>query len=286
MKSLIFSFILLVNCAALNAQTLKITGDMPKIHFKPLIVLDTTFIRCQYRQRIVTSTDSITKRKTGAESTMLLQIGHKISKYADLKFFIADSLSKVDIAEGVNVEKIVNRRLAVTRGASDLTIVKNYPENKITNIDRVPFDYYMYTEYLVSPEWVIKKDTMTICGYLCKQAITTFRGRNYKAWYAPEIAISSGPWKFIGLPGLILKITDDKKEIDFECISIENPHWIDRVYIEKSDYIKTTKTTFEGLKKKFMNNPAAFLQNSPFIKGELLENASQKRLYNPIELID
>lgn len=57
MKSLIFSFILLVNCAALNAQTLKITGDMPKIHFKPLIVLDTTFIRCQYRQRIVTSTD-------------------------------------------------------------------------------------------------------------------------------------------------------------------------------------------------------------------------------------
>jgi GLPGLI family protein len=37
--------------------------------------------------------------------------------------------------------------------------------------------------------------------------ISNFRGRNYYAWYAPDIAVYSGPWKLNGFtPGMILSV--------------------------------------------------------------------------------
>lgn len=48
-----------------------------------------------------------------------------------------------------------------------------------------------------------------------------FRGRSYVAWFTMDIPIENGPWKFAGLPGLILKVYDDKKLYDFECVKIE-----------------------------------------------------------------
>lgn len=34
-------------------------------------------------------------------------------------------------------------------------------------------------------------------------ATTQFRGLTYTAWFALDIPINEGPWKFHGLPGLI-----------------------------------------------------------------------------------
>ena len=44
-----------------------------------------------------------------------------------------------------------------------------------------------------------------------KLAKTTFKGRNYFAWYSIEIPINSGPYKFNGLPGLVVELFDSKK---------------------------------------------------------------------------
>jgi GLPGLI family protein len=52
----------------------------------------------------------------------------------------------------------------------------------------------------------------TIGGFKCNLAIGHFRGSDLMAWYTEELPYSSGPWKFKGLPGLILEIqTVDKK---------------------------------------------------------------------------
>jgi len=70
----------------------------------------------------------------------------------------------------------------------------------------------------------------------CKKATTTFRGRNYIAWYAPSIPLSYGPYKFHGLPGLIVSITDDTNRYTWVIASYktnaENPQF------EKNEKLK------------------------------------------------
>lgn len=72
-------------------------------------------------------------------------------------------------------------------------------------------------------KWELLNDTARVLNELCLTAKTTFRGREYIAYYAPKYPISNGPWKFGGLPGLILlvKSTDNYVEWRAEKI-IEN----------------------------------------------------------------
>lgn len=70
--------------------------------------------------------------------------------------------------------------------------------------------------------WKIENDTMTVASHLCYKATCRFRGREYVAWFTPEIPSNAGPWKFNGLPGLILKVEDSTKEYTFECIGIKS----------------------------------------------------------------
>lgn len=42
-------------------------------------------------------------------------------------------------------------------------------------------------------------------NYECLLAESDYHGRRWKAWFTPEIPMQYGPWKFHGLPGLILK---------------------------------------------------------------------------------
>jgi GLPGLI family protein len=71
---------------------------------------------------------------------------------------------------------------------------------------------HMTSEYVVTEEktpvinWKITNELRTIKGYACKKATTHFRGRDYEAWFTTDIPIVAAPWKFVGLPGLVLKI--------------------------------------------------------------------------------
>ena len=46
-------------------------------------------------------------------------------------------------------------------------------------------------------------------------AVSDFRGRRWTAWFAPDISISDGPWKFSGLPGLIMEAYDTENHYRF-----------------------------------------------------------------------
>ena len=75
----------------------------------------------------------------------------------------------------------------------------------------------------VEQHWEIDpSETKTILGFNCIKAATKFRGRNYTAWFAPEIASPYGPWKFKGLPGLILEVYSDDYKYRFNAVSYHN----------------------------------------------------------------
>lgn len=85
--------------------------------------------------------------------------------------------------------------------------------------------------------WKITDEKKKIGKFICKKAITDFRGRNYTAWFTPEIAVQFGPWKLNGLPGLILEAYDNKNNVFWYFKSIEYPSNIN----EKVKYLSIPK---------------------------------------------
>lgn len=244
-------------------------------------VIDTSLVRIKYKMVYVKDVENIDKK---TENTMMLQIGNELSKYFDYSRFISDSLYNV-LAEKKTAKsevstQVINQQL----GSLPLEIFKNYPKGKVTTVDRVPFDTYTFQEEMESPDWTLESDTLIVCGYTCKKATTTYFGRNYTAWYAPEIPISEGPWKFFGLPGLILKAEDDREHYSFECIAIEKPAWGSIIYDTGLMPFGITKERFYKRLKEYYDNPAAMVEGTGLVLSPLPDSARKSRPYNPIEL--
>lgn len=84
--------------------------------------------------------------------------------------------------------------------------------------------YYAVEENLPVMKWKILNEEKKIKNYQCKKAQITFRGRFYTAWYTEKIPVSSGPWKFNGLPGLILSVSDKDGVYKWDVNSITFPY--------------------------------------------------------------
>jgi GLPGLI family protein len=66
---------------------------------------------------------------------------------------------------------------------------------------------YVVSDSVPKMNWqLIPNQSKKIGGYNCNKAVLQFRGTTIEAYYAIDIPISFGPWKFKGLPGLILEI--------------------------------------------------------------------------------
>jgi len=100
-------------------------------------------------------------------------------------------------------------------------IYQNYPEGKMTVHTRHGKTMFSYEEELAPQEWTIVPDsTRHILDYTCQLAICDYRGRSYQAWFTPEVAVYSGPWKFRGLPGLIMEVYDNDRHYHYQLTDI------------------------------------------------------------------
>ncbi len=124
-------------------------------------------------------------------------------------------------------------------------------------------EYYLIEDDMHPMEWSLKDSTRKIGPYLCQLATCQFRGRDYIAWFTPEIPLSGGPWKLGGLPGLILEAYDSKKEVVYLFQSISETEQAP----EKPDIIGNQKPispkefneiSMKGLKNQFKAAVASF----------------------------
>ena len=105
-----------------------------------------------------------------------------------------------------------------------------YPSSE-TYVIEINRDYLTYTESKGGIRWIYKEELSfnwqleneqrSIKGYDCKKATLDYGGRSWTAWYAVDLPLNVGPYKFKGLPGMIVKITDSKDHFDFELSQFE-----------------------------------------------------------------
>lgn len=67
---------------------------------------------------------------------------------------------------------------------------------------------YLVYDSIVPPAWKIMNDMKEVAGHICMNATMTdtLRKQNIIVWFALDMPFSSGPERFIGLPGMILEV--------------------------------------------------------------------------------
>ena len=222
----------------------------------PVEPLDSAYLKCSYTLRFVE--DAAKPEETKSEE-MLLLIGKQMSHFFSYTEFQVDSLRATMSPEQI----IADMQSGNYRGGVFLYhLFKNYPSEKITTTDVISMNSYRYEEPFEKPEWKILPDAMTILGYSAQKATTSFRGRDYVAWFTMEIPISNGPWKFTGLPGLILNIADTQNHYVFECSGIETPQEKIVIGMKKLNYMKVSKKDFNKVSERFRKDPIGFVTNA------------------------
>jgi hypothetical protein len=97
-------------------------------------------------------------------------------------------------------------------------------KNKLNNICYYK-ENFMNVAFYVSDtlnnfKWELMEDSMFILDKKCLSAKTSFRGRTYIAYYSPQYTNSDGPWKFCGLPGLILYVKSIDNYLEYKAVKI------------------------------------------------------------------
>lgn len=176
---------------------------------------DTIKYRAYYTLTYIPDTTATTVKR----ESMILLIGHNGSAFYRASIMQRDSLYLSPAGKSSSIEGVQNliRQLSsLPKTRFYYRIYKNYTNKEVMYIDEVRDKFYRNNNSFSIYNWKIySSDTSTIAGYHCQRATTTFAGRNYEAWFTRELPLSDGPYRFAGLPGLIVKISDSQQRYSF-----------------------------------------------------------------------
>lgn len=156
------------------------------------------------------------------------------------------------------------------RRDSSFSISKHSDLNEMKIVyDDLNFEYELVDE--VGPQ---------ILGFKTSKAILKWRGRNYIIFYAPDIPVDEGPYKFFGLPGLILSIQDDLNEVSiiakgFQKLT-ELPKKCDSIKFKKHDL------NYKNFEKFFIQN---YWSKKRYVES-IESGITASFVYRFIEIID
>jgi len=220
-----------------------------------------------------------------SEEPMILLIGDKYSRFSSFNWHLTVDSILPRYPEERHLDMIASRQLP--RVVNRYYVFKNRTENILEFYDRLG-DLFKYTTELVLFQWKILPNTHEMFGYAVQKATTSFAGRDWVAWFAPEIPISDGPYKFNGLPGLIVLLHDTRNHYRFSLTSFAKH--TKEGYIENynSRYFVVSRKRLIEMRKQFIQDPFSFMPNVTPTGGAAQRKEVLQRLRrrnNPLELM-
>ena len=244
-------------CGGASAQP-KISGRVPvreKRGYDQQIVIDTASVRILYALNAKDIKDESTYIDLGK-----LEVGRRVSKYSSEFVDLSD-------VEAVKWKKETGHTGYVPKsfwmgGRPELH--ENWSElvfsdyiirgNQLKEYACFPLwaerENSSYTEQWPLMRWTLADEQQTILGHRCQKATCQFRGHDFVAWFAADVPIKGGPWKFGGLPGCILKVYDVQKIYVWEAVAIERGTYQIMQYPDKL-YPKSTRKSVWQRQKKY-----------------------------------
>jgi GLPGLI family protein len=247
--------------------------------------IDTVLFTVQYE---MTSIADTSHRDRQEQEMMMLKVGAKSSVFYSYAKYLADSVVEAEAAAGASIGAIAER-LREYQSRVNYKIYKNYPAGKVTTLDQLTMNRYRCEEKNDVPQWQLLTDTATILSYPCRKAACRFRGRDYEAWFTLDIPRDEGPWKLHGLPGLILRAQDARREYVFECVALVQAKAGETIAYGASGYEPVSRRDLNRQYERYVADPIGYVtSSSPNVKVEIRDETGgairpKNMPYNPIE---
>lgn len=135
---------------------------------------------------------------------------------------------------------------------------------------------YVIDETYPIIDWQLIDTSKTIGGYTAQKAIGFFKGREYTAWFTTEIPFQAGPWKLLGLPGLVLEAADSRNEVLFAYAGFETLAAGDATVGLPDNAIATSKKALDKLVAAYQKNPQAAMSARSKAGGQSSGNNSME----------
>lgn len=218
-----------------------------------------------------------------SEDLIMLQIGTRASATYSIPLLNAAETAQKLIAKGA---KAVPMHQLVTLPED---IYKFLSSGQLQSLYRTYGlgPHYLYEEPLPKFNWELIAEYKEILGYPVQKAICSYRGRKYIAWFSKEIPFSDGPWKFWGLPGLILEVSDTEQQFTFSSVAIKRAPSGTAVRQWKWESTKISRDKLRKTIKYMHAQPHLFLEATTGFGIISLDKSDPKKVshpYNPIEL--
>ena len=208
-----------------NAQTVDFSGfqKSAKSDSVAKVILDNSQYLIIYDYEYARDAASPEDKRNGIT---MLQVGKRYNRFMDYNEFRFDSLMD---ATAKNLKPYSETGPMMMMALKKRKFRENIVIDKQNNTEIIQrtaglVQRYQYDEPCPMLKWELAEGDTIIAGYNCKKALTSLWGRDYIAWYAPEVDLPYGPYKFNGLPGLVFMVVNDmienirKKIVTNKCL--------------------------------------------------------------------
>ena len=200
--SILFSAGLMLSAPRVNAAAQRPDTAQVLVHYKFSHVRDTT------------------NRGNPYTENMVLLIGKRAGVYRsyDHQLSVAQDKKKMKeaIANSAGGPLRINRQIT-----GSATEYYQYPNDKKMLRKESLFAFFLVTGALPVINWQISGDTASFGGLHCQKATGHFKGRDYTAWFCPDLLLHIGPWELNGLPGVIVEAYDATGDVRFTFDGME-----------------------------------------------------------------
>ena len=218
----------------------------------------------------------------------MLQVGKRYNRFMDYNEFRFDSLMD---ATAKNLKPYSETGPMMMMALKKRKFRENIVIDKQNNTEIIQrtaglVQRYQYDEPCPMLKWELAEGDTIIAGYNCKKALTSLWGRDYIVWYAPEVDLPYGPYKFNGLPGLVFMVVDTHDNHKFTLSGLEKVTQYNPIYLwAEKDIIKTSRNKVRKIYKNYCADPVgALTSNGDIIVPDDVKATVNSKPYNPIEL--
>lgn len=199
----------------------------------------------------------------------------KGSKFYSYTSYKSDSLMRVDLEKQLKANGSINIKTDQRKGVIRYAIAKNYTNGNIDFRTRIGMDAFRVAEER-KMTWKILPDKQKIGNWETQKATTEFAGRKWTAWFCSDIPIQDGPYKFSGLPGLVVKLEDDTHSHLYNLIAIKNLGVLEpEIYaFQISKEIPLKSAEYKKLLLEHRKDPAKGLRQISMDNGVVLNMAN------------
>lgn len=205
-----------------------------------------------------------------------LDVVKEKSVYQDFTVPAQDSIIKVEVEAMQKTGMYKDMSKSIKMPKFSYKVVKAYPSMDISVEDGISMKTFSYKDP-AKFNWQISSEKSQMGTYDVQKATTDFGGRHWTAWFTTALPFQDGPYKFYGLPGLIVKIEDDAKEYSWVLKGNEKvENWTGQSYAESLrgkmgmnlTPVEITKEKFDKAYANFKADPLGEMR--PYMTPEMM----------------